>query len=164
MGEIEEEREEKVPCLNCFELFDTEYIKKHTQTCHLYEKIIQNGLEYSICTKSFKRKCDVKKHIFDSHREMVELNLSSTQISSTQIISTQRSSTQISSTQISSTQNIMANIPSLLMVQRNVANSATQNEIPALETEIGKEPKKKVQCQHCSEVFNKKYITSHVRK
>merc|ERR1712051_657693 len=97
---------------------------------------------------------DVKRHIYDSHREMVDLKISSTQISSTQI----------SSIQISSTKNMMANIPSLLMVQPNKANSATLNESPAVETEIEKERKKKVQCQHCSEVINKKYITSHDRK
>merc|ERR1712051_671237 len=97
---------------------------------------------------------DVKRHIYDSHREMVDLKISSTQISSTQI----------SSIQISSTKNMMANIPSLLMVQPNKANSATLNESPAVETEIEKEKKKKVQCQHCSEVINKKYITSHARK
>merc|ERR1712083_59842 len=115
--EIGKEGKEKEPCLNCFELFDTEYIKKHAQTCHLYVKIIQNGLECSICTKSFKAKCDVKRHIFDSHREMVDLNLSSTQISSTQINSTQISTTQICSSQISATQNMVANISSILTMQ-----------------------------------------------
>ena len=117
--EIEKDRMKKIQCQHCSELFDTEYIKKHAQTCHLYEKIIQNGLECSICIKSFKRRCDVKNHIFDNHREMV---------------------------------------------QSNTANSTTLNKSPALEIEIGKEAKKKVQCQHCSEIINKKYITGHARK
>ena len=57
-----------------------------------------------------------------------------------------------------------ANIPSLLMVQPNKANSATLNESPAVETEIEKEKKKKVQCQHCSNLFTTEYIERHVQK
>merc|ERR1712008_151156 len=135
--EIEKEWKKKVQCQHCSNFFTTEYIERHVQKCQLYEKIIQNGLECSICTKRFEKKCDVKKHIFDNHREMVDLSLSSTQISSTKI---------------SSTKNSFANIPSL-MGQPNTANSTTLNESPIVETEIEKEGKKKVQCQHCSEVI-----------
>ena len=60
---------------------------------------------------------------------------------------------------------MMANIPSLLMVQPNTANSATQNEIPAFRAiEIEKERKKQVKCQHCSNLFTTEYIERHVQK
>ena len=58
--------------------------------------------------------------------------------------------------------NPIPNIPNIM--QPNTANSATHTESPDLETEIEKEAKKKMQCQHCSEVINKKYITSHADK
>ena len=59
----------KSQCLYCSEIFTNSSIKSHSQNCQFYSKLIKNGLECSVCSKSFESRKDVNRHIGHNHKE-----------------------------------------------------------------------------------------------
>ena len=59
----------KSQCLHCSEIFTNRSIKSHSQNCQFYAKLIKNGLECSVCLKSFESREAVNRHIGHNHKE-----------------------------------------------------------------------------------------------
>merc|ERR1712008_157424 len=114
--EIEKERKKKVQCQHCSELFNAKYVKSHVHKCLLYEKFVRNGLQCSICSKSFESRKDVKQHIGHNHNNIITSANSATQ---NEIPALQTETGKKVSQNIP---NPVPNIPSLLIIQPNTAN------------------------------------------
>ena len=67
---IKAKRIKKSQCLHCSEIFTNSSIKSHSENCQFYAKLIKNGLECSVCSKSFESRKDVNRHIGHNHKEV----------------------------------------------------------------------------------------------
>ena len=66
---IKAKRIKKSQCLHCSEIFTNSSIKSHSENCQFYAKLIKNGLQCSVCSKSFESRKDVNRHIGHNHKE-----------------------------------------------------------------------------------------------
>ena len=69
--EGKKKKRKQIECKSCLKLINNSTIKKHSEKCQLYEKVIQNGLECSICSKTFDSKISLKQHINAKHNEIL---------------------------------------------------------------------------------------------
>ena len=69
--EEKKKKRKQIECKSCLKKFNARIIKKHSEKCHLYEKLIQNGLECSFCAKTFDSKVALKQHIIAKHNEIL---------------------------------------------------------------------------------------------
>ena len=65
----EAKKRKKSQCLHCSEIFTNSSIKSHSENCQFYAKLINNGLQCSVCSKSFESRKDVNRHIGHNHKE-----------------------------------------------------------------------------------------------
>ena len=69
INSIKAKRMKKSQCLHCSEIFTNSSIKRHSENCQFYAKLIKKGLECSVCSKSFESRKDVNRHIGHNHKE-----------------------------------------------------------------------------------------------
>ena len=65
-------KRKKIQCPHCSEIFDSHSIKRHSDNCNVYAKLIKNGLDCRVCSKSFKRRRDLNQHIGHHHKDVLK--------------------------------------------------------------------------------------------
>ena len=68
----ESKKRKKIQCPHCSEIFDSHSIKRHSDNCHVYAKLVKNGLQCRVCSKSFKRRRDLNQHIGHHHKDVLK--------------------------------------------------------------------------------------------
>ena len=64
----------KAQCGHCADMIPTGNLKTHTLSCMFYQKLIKNGLDCIVCTKTFKSRKMLYSHIGKIHKAaLVEL-------------------------------------------------------------------------------------------
>ena len=68
----ESRKRKKIQCPHCSEIFDSHSIERHSDNCLVYAKLIKNGLQCRVCSKSFKRRRDLNQHIGHHHKDVLK--------------------------------------------------------------------------------------------
>ena len=68
----ESRKRKKIQCPHCSEIVENHSITKHSNNCHVYEKLVKNGLECRVCSRSFKRRRDLNFHIGHHHKDLLK--------------------------------------------------------------------------------------------
>ena len=63
-------KRKKQQCIHCSEIINYNYIKRHSENCLVYTKLIINGVQCSICSKVFGTRRNVNQHIGHHHKEL----------------------------------------------------------------------------------------------
>ena len=70
----EPKKAKKAQCGHCADMIPTGSLKKHTMSCVFYQKLIKNGLDCIVCTKTFQSRKLLYSHIGKIHKAaLVEL-------------------------------------------------------------------------------------------
>ena len=86
---VKAKRIKKSQCLHCSEIFTNSSIKSHSENCQFYAKLIKNGLQCSVCSKSFESRKDVNRHIGHNHKEAFSEIKQKSNLENTNELSTQ---------------------------------------------------------------------------
>ena len=71
---ITEEKVFKAQCDSCSDMIHVRSMKKHTMSCQTYQKLIRNGSECIVCSKTFESRKMLYSHIGKIHKAaLVEL-------------------------------------------------------------------------------------------
>ena len=82
-------KRKKQQCIHCSEIINYNYIKRHSENCQFYAKLIKKGLECSVCSKSFESRKDVNRHIGHNHKEAFSEIKQKSNLENTNELSTQ---------------------------------------------------------------------------
>ena len=63
-------KRKKQQCIHCSEIINYNYIKRHSENCHVYTKLVINGVQCSVCSKVFETRRNVNQHIGHHHKEL----------------------------------------------------------------------------------------------
>ena len=63
-------KRKKQQCIHCSEIINYNYIKRHSENCHVYAKLIKNGVQCSVCSKVFQTRRNVNQHVGHHHKEL----------------------------------------------------------------------------------------------
>ena len=72
MAENNTETTQRAKCTFCSGMYRKDSIKRHSMNCELYQKLIKNGSECSVCEKTFEFRKELNQHIRHNHK--AELN------------------------------------------------------------------------------------------
>ena len=63
-------KRKKQQCIHCSEIINYNYIKRHSENCHVYTKLIINGVQCGVCSKVFETRRNVNQHVGHHHKEL----------------------------------------------------------------------------------------------
>ena len=63
-------KRKKQQCIHCSEIINYNYIKRHSENCHVYTKLIINGVQCGVCSKVFETRRNVNQHVGHHHKDL----------------------------------------------------------------------------------------------
>jgi uncharacterized C2H2 Zn-finger protein len=68
----ESRKRKNIQCPHCSEIFDSHSYDRHSNNCHVYEKLVKNDLECGVCFRSFKKRRYLNQHIGHQHKDVLK--------------------------------------------------------------------------------------------
>ena len=68
----ESRKRKTIQCPHCSEIYDSHSYDRHSNNCHVYEKLVKNDLECGVCFRKFKKRRYLNQHIGHQHKDVLK--------------------------------------------------------------------------------------------